>query len=304
MVIKEMRARLVSNFLNRHIRRRKKRSAAAVLQRAWRCYVAREELKIRRIHRIHEIITRFQAIVRGMLVRSIIFPRILSQNKAGAIITSTLRVAASRSRFERTLRAKKIIALAHAESLQRADLLKKRREKRVLAILIGQTKEGAARVIQRQWRIRVQSLHEEARKRLEKEKAEQQAQMRLVTNTDSFNVVKRAGSTLWSLRRLIRTSAGASERRSVRQSRSNSSHNNRNSQTVSTWRSSLRDDTRCLSNSAYKSEYSVPKLDKEHLVEDLRALVVHSILKWQARLIDHSLSEFLSFFLYSSLCGF
>ncbi len=141
MDMQEMRARQISSFLDRHIRRRKKRSAAATIQRAWRCCVARKELRTRQILRIHRIITRFQAIVRGMLLRSIAIPGILARNRAGVIITRNLRAAASRSRLERIIRAKKVKALAHAESLRRADLLKKRREKKILAAFIGQTRE-------------------------------------------------------------------------------------------------------------------------------------------------------------------
>ncbi len=304
MVIREMRARLISSFLDRHIRRRKKRSAAAVVQRAWRCCVARKELRTRQILRIHKRIARFQAEVRGMLVRSITIPGILARNRAGAIITRNLRAAASRSCLDRIIRAKKVKALAHAESLHRADLLKKRREKRVIAAFIGQTREGAARAIQRQWRIKAKSLREEAQRCLEKENAEQQAQMRLVSNAgSSFNIVKRAGHTLRSIRRVIQKSAGTPGLRPIRQSKSNSSRNHRNSY-VSTWRSSVQEDPLSLSNVVYTSENSISEFDKQHLAEDPRALVTHSILKWQVRIIDHSLSGSFSFFSHIFLCGF
>ncbi len=312
IVIQQMRARLISNFLDRHITRRKKRSAAAVVQRAWRCCVAREELRTRQKIRIHNKIATFQAVVRGVLVRSIIIPTILSQNRAGMVILCTLRVAVSRSRFERVIRAKKVKALAHAESLQRADLIKKRKEKRVIALLMGQTKEGAARTIQRRWRVKAESLHEEARKRLERVEAEQHAQTHLVSNSVSFNIVKRAGNTLRSLRRMmqkpVETTPG---QRPLKQSKSNSrSHNNnmKKNRRTSTWRSSLREgeDPISLPNVACASENFIPKLDKQHLAEDPTALVTYSILKWQARIItDQSLSGPLSFFShFFLLCGF
>ncbi len=87
----------------------------------------------------------FQAVVRGMLVRSITILTILNENRAGMVIVRTLRAAVSRSRFERYIRAKKVKAIAHSEALQRANLIKKRREKRIIALLVGQTREGDAR---------------------------------------------------------------------------------------------------------------------------------------------------------------
>ncbi len=307
-VTQQMRARLISGFLDRHIIRQKRRSAAADVQRAWRCYVAREELRKKNKIRIWSQITMFQAVVRGMLVRSITIPTILNENRAGMVILRTLRAAVSRSRFERYIRAKKVKAIAYSEALQRANLIKKRREKRVIALLVGQTREGAARTIQRHWRVKAESLHEESRKHWGKIESEKDAQMHLVSNSASFNIVKRAGNTLRSLRQMMQgKSVGTTPgQRSRKQSKPNStSHNNnknmKNRRQTSTRKYTLRDDqdTISLPKAAHPNENSIPKLDKEYLAQDPRALAKYSILKWQARIINDKFLSVAFFFFFS-----
>ncbi len=102
--------------------------------------MAKEELRIRQKIRIQNKIVTFQAVVRGVLVRSIIIPTILDENRAGMVILRTLRVAVSRSRFERVVRAKKIKALAHSESLHRADLIKKAKREKSYSSIDGADK--------------------------------------------------------------------------------------------------------------------------------------------------------------------
>ncbi len=174
---------------------------------------------------------------------------------------------------------------------------------------MGQTREGAARIIQRHWRVKAESLHEESRKGLEKVEAEKDAQLHLVSNSASFNIVKRAGHTLRSLRQMMQKSVGTTPgQRPPKQSKSNSRspNNNMKNRQTSTWRSSLlgEEDPISLPNVACASENSIPKLDKQHLTEDPRALVTCSILKWQARIItDQPLSGPLRIFSHFFLCG-